>query len=268
MSDPDFSDHDFKRHSLSRGEWAAVALAVVVVAVAAWIWLRKPAGEQAPAVQPTADTTAQPAAPQESAPPAPVPDAQAKPQLEALSTDPAFRRWLAAADEIVRRWAVVTDNLAEGVSPRKVLEPAGPKAPFRVVQRGRKTLTSPESAARYDGFAAAVASVSAQSFAGVYKTLKPAVEFAYRALGYPNGSLDATTARALRRIEGAPVLEEQVELVPERGVFLYADPKLEGLGQVEKHLLRMGPKNTRLIQAKAREIREALALPAEAASAK
>ncbi len=264
------SDPDSERHSLSRGEWAAVVLAVVVVGAAAWIWLRKPAGEQAPAAQPTADSSAQQAAPadQASAPPAPVSDAQAKAQLEALSSDPAFRRWLGAADDLVRRWAVATDNLAEGVSPRKVLEPAGPKTPFRVIKRGKKMFMSPESAARYDEFAAAVATVSAQGFAGVYKAMKPVVELAYRALGYPNGSLDATTARALRRIEGAPVPDGEVELVPERGIYLFADPKLEELSQVEKHLVRMGPKNARLVQAKAREIREALALPAQAASAK
>jgi hypothetical protein len=262
MSDP-YSE----RRSLSRGEWAAVLLAVVVVAAAAWVWLRKPGVEEPPAT-PTADSSAQQPAPQESPPPAPVPDAEARSQLAALSSDPAFRRWLAAADDIVRRWAIATDNLAEGVSPRKVLEPAGPKAPFRVLQRGAKSFMSAESSARYDEFAGAVASVNAQAFVSVYKQLKPAIEFAYRALGYPNGSLDEVTARALRRIEGAPVVDGEIEVVPERGVFLYADPKLEGLGQVEKHLLRMGPRNTRRIQAKAREIREALAFPAEAASAK
>lgn len=262
------SDPESERRSLSRGEWGAVILAVLVVAGAVWVWLRNPTSQQAPGAQPVADSSAQPPAAQESAPPAPVPDAQARPQLETLSSDAAFRRWLAAADDIVRRWAIATDNLAEGVSPRKVLEPAAPKGPFRAFQRGGKTFMSPESSARYDELARAVASVNPQAFASVYKALKPAVEFSYRALGYPNGSLDAATARALRRIEGAPVKEGDVELVPERGVYLFADPKLEQLSQTDKHFLRMGPRNARLIQAKARELREALAFPAEAASAK
>jgi len=37
---------------------------------------------------------------------------------------------------------------------------------------------------------------------------------------------------------------------------------------VEKHLLRMGPRNERLVQAKARELRDALGLPAVSASAR
>jgi hypothetical protein len=260
-------DPDGERRSLSRGEWAAVILAVVVVAGAAWVWLRKPASQPTPA-QPAADTGAQQPASAQETPPAAVPDAQARTQLEALSGDPAFRRWLAAADDIVRRWATATDNIAEGVSPRKVLDLAGPKAPFRAVQRGGKTFLSPESCARYDEFAKAVSSIDAQAFVGVYKTFKPAIEFAYRALGYPSGSLDTATARALRRIEDAPAVDGEVELVPDRGVYVFADPKLESLAQVDKHLLRMGPRNTRLVQAKARQLREALAFPAEAASAK
>ncbi len=258
-------DSDGERRSLSRGEWAAVILAVVVVAGAAWVWLRKPASQPAP-VQPVADAGAQPAATPET-PPAAVPDAQARTQLEGLSSDPAFRRWLAAADDIVRRWAIATDNIAEGVSPRKVLEPAGPKAAFRTVQRGGKTLMSPESCARYDEFARAVSSIDAQAAVGVYRTLKPAIEFAYRALGYPGGSLDVATARALHRIEDAPVVDGEVELIADRGVYLFADQKLESLSQVDKHLLRMGPRNERLVQAKARQLREALAFPADAASA-
>ena len=36
---------------------------------------------------------------------------------------------------------------------------------------------------------------------------------------------------------------------------------LDGFLAVEKHLLRMGPRNTRLVQAKARELLDALGLP-------
>lgn len=242
-------------------------LAVVVVAAALWVWLRKPESAPGPSLQPAPEAAPQQAPAPEEAPTA-VTDAQARPQLESVSDDVNFRRWLAVAGDIVRRWAIVTDNLAQGVSPRKQLEAAAPGGRFQVIERRGKTFMAPESYARYDEFARAVASVKAQVFATVYKALRPAVQVAYRALGYPTGSLDAATLRALRRIEGAPVADGDVELAPERGLYLFADPKLESLSEVDKHLLRMGPRNTRAIQAKAREIREALALPAEPASAK
>ncbi|HYD39212.1 MAG TPA: DUF3014 domain-containing protein [Anaeromyxobacter sp.] len=259
------ADNETEKRSLSRGEWAAVILAAVVVAVAAWVLLRKP---EPPPAQPqqTAEVVAPPA--QADAPAAQVNDADARAELEKLGTDPAYRRWLAQADDLVRRWAVVTDNLDRGESPRKALEVLAPKGSFQVVQRGAKSYVAPSSYARYDEFAGAVDSIDVTTLAGVYRTLHPALEAAYRALGYPGGSLDAATARALRRLEGAPIADGDVEVIPDGGVFVYADPKLEGLGQVEKHLLRMGPDNERRIQAKARAVREALGLGTEPAAAK
>jgi hypothetical protein len=257
-----------QRRPLSKGEWAAVALAAVVVAVAVFLSLREgapPPGQtvSTPAVEPGAQPKV------EAEEPAPkVSDAQARSSLEALSTNPLFRKWLAAADDLIGRWAVTTDNLAEGVSPRKALEICAPRGMFKVTPRGSKTVIAPESYARYDDFAGVVASVDAAAFARIYLALHPALQGAYRALGYPSGNVDAAAARALARLEGAPVVEGDVQVVPDRGVFLYADPKLEGLREVEKHLLRMGPRNTRLIQAKARELRLVLALPADAGKAR
>jgi hypothetical protein len=235
--------------------------------VAAWVLLRKPA--EPPAARP-ADETAQaaPPAPAAEGPVAPVPDTEARAQLQGVGKDPSFLGWLANADDLVRRWAIVTDNLDHGESPRKALEGAGPKEPFQVVRSGGKTVIAPAAYARFDKFAAAVDSIDAHAFAAVYAKLHPALEAAYRALGYPGGSLDAATLRALRRLEAAPVAEGDVELEHQRGIYLFADPKLEGLRQVEKHLLRMGPKNERLIQAKAKQVREALGLGPEPAGQK
>jgi hypothetical protein len=256
-----------ERRPLSKGEWAAVALAAVVVAVAAYLWLRSPPQPARQEPKPAAEASAEvrPAA-EEPAPQ--VSDAQARASLEALSTNPLFRRWLAAGDDLLGRWVVVTDNLAEGVSPRKALELCAPRGAFKVAQRGGKAAIAPDSYARYDDFAGVVASIDAAAFARIYRALRPALQGAYRALGYPNGNLDVATSRALARLEAAPVVDGEVQVVPDRGLFLYADPKLEGLRAVEKHLLRMGPRNTRMIQAKARELRLALAFPAEAATGK
>ena len=256
---------EYEKRSLSKGEWAAVVLAVAVVGVATWVLLRDRGGGTPPAqTQEAAEVAPSPG----DGPGVQVSDADARAELEKLASNPAYRRWLAQADDLVRRWAAVTDNLDHGESPRKALEHAGPTAPFRVIQRGAKSYIAPDSYARYDEFAAAVDSIDVRALAGVYRTLHPAIETAYRALGYPGGSLDAATARALRRLEAAPVAEGEVEVVPDGGVFVFADPKLEGLRQVEKHLLRMGPDNERLIQAKARAVREALGLGTEPAAAK
>ncbi len=240
----------------SRGPWIALALVALAAAGAGVFWyLRRPPSQPA-AAPPTAE------APKAEAPsgPAPAVDAsQVHSLVEAFSSDPRFRRWV-LEDDLVRRWVVVTDNLAEGVSPRRQLGFLAPARPFSVERRGRREVIAPASYHRYDEFADVVASVDAQAVARAYRALHPVLEAAYRALGYPDASLDQVTARALRRIEMAPALDGEVEVVADGTVYVFTDARLERLGAVEKHLLRMGPRNTRLLQAKAREILLALGL--------
>jgi hypothetical protein len=236
--------------------WIVLGLALLAAAGAMVVWYvrRSPAG---PVAAPAPSGEAAP----EAASPGPPPAASAarvRSLLASVSPDARFRSWLAEGD-LVRRWVVVTDNLAEGVSPRGQLAFLAPGRPFSVMRRGAKDVIAPDSYRRYDEIADVVGSVDAKALAAVYRELHPVLEAAYRALGYPEGSLDAVTARALRRIEVAPVRDGEVAVEGE-GPFVFADARLESLGAVEKHLLRMGPRNTRLLQAKAREILQALGL--------
>ena len=162
---------------------------------------------------------------------------------------------------MLNRWAVVTDNLAEGVSPRRALEPLAPAQPFTVAQRGQATVIAPESYRRYDRLGDAVASVDPAAFAAAYRALHPVLEAAWRTLGDPHGSLDAVAARALARLAAAPVVEGDVEVTPAGPVlYLFADPALEARDGVDKHLLRMGPRNARIVRAKAAALQAALGL--------
>jgi hypothetical protein len=237
-----------------------VAIAAIVVAVLAFraLWPRQ---EPGPAPAPAAQAPG-PAAPDAPAPPV---DPEAlRARLEPASPDSLYRRCVGDGD-VVRRFAVVLDNLAEGVSPRKQLGCAEPKGAFQTTRRGRGDVISAASYKRYDAFADAVGSLDVAALAETYKQLEPALQGAYRALGYPGAALGQVAAKALRRIEAAPVVEGDVAVVPGKGaVWLFADPKLEEQRAVEKHLLRMGPRNARIIQAKAKQLREALGLPATA----
>ncbi|BDG01268.1 DUF3014 domain-containing protein [Anaeromyxobacter oryzae] len=255
-------DTDRKRRGpLTAGEWAAIAFSLVVAGAVTFTWWR---GHRPPPAAPPAATEPA-AAPEVAAPPPPPLAATATPadvraQLEPVSADPLFRRAL-AGDDVLARAAVLIDNLAEGVSPRRVLDFLAPSKPFTVVASGERKVIAPAAYARYDAFAGAVASVDAPLLARAYRALHPALETAYRALGYPQGALDRAAARALQRLVAAPVRDGEVAVKDEGGVFVFEDPALEALRPVEKHLLRMGPRNARLVQAKARELQQALGLP-------
>jgi hypothetical protein len=252
--------------SLRRSSPIGVVIVIAALIAAGFgayrFWRRQaappPAESSAPTAAPLAPATGEPE------PGAPIAPEQQQALLAAVSPNPLFRRAIALED-FVRRCAVAIDNLREGVSPRRPLDFLAPAQPFTVSRRPDGGLTAaPESYARYDAFADAVGSVDAAALARAYRALRPALREAYRALGYPDASLDDAVVRALRRIEAAPVVDGDLPVADAHGVYVLADAKLEGLPEVEKHLLRMGPRNTRLLQAKARELLAALDLHAAA----
>jgi len=228
----------------NKGPWIGVAVMAAALAGAAFLYLRRPAKPPpaAPAPPPVAKTADAPLPPPEQS------DTQMRRDLGSLSARPEWQKWLAATD-LLDRFVVVVDNVAEDVNPRKQLD-------FIPVQRQSSQKLDPS---RYDVIADVIASIDAKGAAQVVRDLHPLLESAYHKLGYPDRKFDQVATKALQRIVSAPVVEKPGALVPKGGEnFAWADPKLEALGPVEKLLVRMGPRNTRLIQAKAREIAAAL----------
>jgi hypothetical protein len=247
----------------SRTPWViAVLLLAVAAGVGVW-WLRSQQAAPPPPAPPVAQATSPDAGPGAG----PVAEEPARPMdqrslVEAMSPNALFRRWAAQGD-LIRRWVVVTDNLAEGVSPRAELSQLAPARPFSVLQgRGGEAVIAPAAYHRYDDVGDVVSSIDAAAAARCYRGLHGALQAAYRALGYPGADLDAVTARALRRLIAAPVRDAEIAVRKEEGVYVFVDDRLEELGAVEKHLLRMGPRNERIVQAKARELLAALGLEA------
>ncbi len=244
------------RSTLRRPSRAPVVI-LVLLAIGAGVgvgfWLRGwSAGETERAAVPKAPPSLDGGEAEGVVPPAD--PARVRSLLEAVSANPLFRSWVGEGD-LVRRWVVVTDNLAEGVSPRAQLPFLVPARPFSVEARGGKTVIAPAAYQRYDAVADAIASIDAAALGRVYRELHAPLQAAYRALGYPGASLDAVTARALHRLTDVPLPTGDVAVTPApRGGYLFADPRQEELGPVEKHLLRLGPRNARLVQEKARQL--------------
>jgi hypothetical protein len=229
-----------------RSPWIPIAvLAAAIAGVAIWYFRRTPAAP------PPAQTAPAPARPPDAPlPPAEKSDPQVRKDLGSLSSRPEWAQWLSASD-LLDRFVVIVDNVAEDVNPRRQVEF------IKVAPLSDEKLDT----ARYDYIGDVVASIDAKGAAQVVRDLHPLLESAYHKLGYPERSFDQVAAKALKRIIDAPVLEKPPKLLPKGGAnFAYADPKLEALGPVEKLLLRMGPRNTRVIQGKAREIAAALDL--------
>ncbi|MCG6925509.1 MAG: DUF3014 domain-containing protein [Acidobacteria bacterium] len=182
--------------------------------------------------------------------------------LTAVSTNPELARWLAQSG-LIRTTTVVTVNVATGESPRPHLLFLEPKAHFVPRRVGRSFVPDPAGFAGYDVMANAIASLDAGATVQTYRSLEPLFEIAFQDFGMPDVRFRTILNRAIDNLLAVPVLDAEVELVPHATTFRYADPRYEQLSPAQKQFLRMGPRNVKAVQARLREIKAALAAPAE-----
>ena len=190
-------------------------------------------------------------------------DALVRELVSRLSSHPKVAAWL-ATDNLIRNFTVSVVNISGGQSPVKHLQRLAPGAPFRATTSGSSSYVDPGSYSRYDDYAAAVAALDARGAAHLYATLEPRIEDAARELGQRQGEdFTVTLERAIVELLRTPVVEGSVAVVSSPVYWKYADPRLESLSGAQRQLLRMGPRNVQLIQAKLRELAPHLGIAAE-----
>jgi hypothetical protein len=250
----------------------AIAILLILAAAAAvyyFVFMKKPAvpaASQEPPAEIAAPAGGEKAAPGAMGEPLAFPpvslgesDAAVREFAAALSTSPEFAKWLLTKD-VVRKFVVAVDNVANGLSPKPHVDFFSPSGQFRVVRTKKGMLVDEASYSRYDPVAGVVLSLDPVAAARLYRAVKPLLQEAYRDLGYPGVDFEDTLVRAMAELLGTPVVEGPVKL--EQKILSYAmtDEKLEGLSQAQKQLLRMGPKGIRAVQGKLRELAAALGI--------
>jgi hypothetical protein len=220
------------------------------------------------------------AAPVSAPAPAPAPPAKQGPLVEAenialpplgemdtllrqlvvkLSSHPTVLAWL-MTNGLIDNFTVATLNVSEGKSPVMHWRNLAPQARFSVINSTDGVLIDPKSYRRYDGYAAAISALDAPGTARLYLTVKPRITEAYRALGFPEGDFDLVLERAMHELVTTPPIQKDVLLKEKVITYKFDDPNVESLTAAQKQLLRMGPDNMRVVQAKLREIATQLAL--------
>lgn len=250
------------------GVWIAVAGLCVAAGAAAYIlfaWRPRPAPAAAVVPSPTAlahepmPSLGGKAEPM-TLPPLDASDTLVRTLVQALSESPAIMAWLPTKG-LIRNFTVVVANIADGATPAKHLKVVGPSSAFRIVERDGNAYVDPRGYARYSTIAEAIASVDPVGAARLYATLKPRIEEAHRELGSPDQSFDRTLERAIVALLNTPVVESPLRLKLKGIGYAYADDQLESLTAAQKQLLRMGPRNSRIILGRLREIGLALGMP-------
>jgi hypothetical protein len=177
-----------------------------------------------------------------------------------LSAHPTLAAWL-VTDNLIRAFTAVVSNIANDESPASHVPALRPRGRFLVEERGNRLYIDPRSYDRYAGLTAAATSIDPAGAARVYTILKPRIEEAYRDLGYQDESFDRALERAVARLLGTPLPNGPHE-VQEVGAdaYQFVDPTLETLQPAQKHLIRFGPDNARVVQASLRKIAAAIGM--------
>ena len=244
-------------------------VAVGIIATGVYFWLsRTPEAPQTTAPVATATPPSATVAESASA------DAHVLPSLDdsdgfirerfrELSGSPAITAWLSGTG-LARNLAVVLDNTSRGLNPAKHLRRLAPTVTFRTIRQGNRLVLDPRNYQRYAPLADAAAAIDSDMAARLYVTLKPLLQVAYDELGNKE-PVDAALERAMRVLLSAPVVEGEVglEIGSEGTGYRFASPALESLPSVQKQLVRMGPSNERLIQARLRQFALAAGIAAD-----
>lgn len=176
-----------------------------------------------------------------------------------LSSRPELARWLASED-LIRRVVASVDNIARGKDPRVHLDFLKPLGHFRVLKKGTRLIIDPACYRRYDTVAGVIESVDTPGLVLLYHQIEALLEEADREISPPGENFRQHLAQAIDQLLLVPVLTSDVEVTEKVVTYVYVDPQMEALSAAQRHFLRMGPDNVRIIQAKLLEIKSALGL--------
>jgi hypothetical protein len=261
VSQPDLAVPETRPSSTVTPLAIVAAAGLAVGAAAAWWWIQSHRVPEPAAVTQTTGTDASLTAgePERPLPPLGQMDTFLRALLGALSTHPDVARWL-ATDDLIRQMANGIDRVSRGQTPARDVPILRPKGDFAVQRRGRQMAVDPASFRRYDSLAALVESLDPRAVADAYRTIRPRLDEAYRALGRAEGSVNDALNVALQLLIDTPIVTEPVTVVAGKGAtYAFADDQYERLAPVQKQLLRMGPANARRVQDRLREIKSAIA---------
>jgi hypothetical protein len=166
--------------------------------------------------------------------------------------------WL-ATDDLVRQLAAAIDQASAGGSPARDFKVIAPSSAFAARGGGDRRTIDPASYQRYDGLVRTVTSIDASRVAQIYNTIRPRLNEAYRAMGHPEGNVDAAIQRTIAILLDTPAIKDPIAVTADgHAGWAFANNDLEDLAPTQKQLLRMGPANADAVKVWLRALHAAL----------
>lgn len=161
--------------------------------------------------------------------------------------------------DLIRKFVVFVDNAAKGDLMQKHAPVSAPVEPIKVVAADDNTYTLDASSfKRYDPYVSLLSMVSTDTLMDNLKKYQPLMDDAYEEIGYSNEAFVDKLIDAIDVALATPLIEKEIKLIAPSAMYQYADPQLEALPEIQKLLIRMGPKNQMKVQARLEQIRAEL----------
>jgi len=160
--------------------------------------------------------------------------------------------------EMIRNLVVFIDNVARGELVTRFSPLQKPSEHFNVFTLDNVIYLDTKSYNRYNQYAQLFDTIQVIPSVKEYRRLQSLFDEAYQEIGYPDGKFEDKLLEAIEVINDTPIIGEPIALVSPSVVYKFADADLEALPAAQKLLIRMGPDNTLKIQAKLKQIKQAL----------
>lgn len=174
-------------------------------------------------------------------------------------TSENLKEWFLTKN-VINKFIIIVNDLSQNqmlYKHRTFIKPPG-KIVVKMDSKG--LYLAKQSYSRFNPLANAIEAIDVQTGLDLYIVFKPLFEKVYKEFSYPaQYRLDDIFMKAAANVIEAPIVTNRIALVKHTISYKYADKKLESLNDVEKLMIRMGPENTKKIQAKLRKLVEGVA---------
>lgn len=182
-------------------------------------------------------------------------------ELSGTVRDPeaAGLKGLLVPKDRIRRFVTTVKNLSENKVPRRHLPVVSAAGNFAVAREADGSLVVDKANfRRYTPYVELLEAVDAAKLAAAYRHLAPLFDQAYRELGFPKASFKSPLLAAIDRVLAAPKRKGDLVVKRQSVNYVFADPEIEALPELDKLMLRMGPDNAARIKARLRVLRTEL----------
>lgn len=173
---------------------------------------------------------------------------------------------LIVPQEIIRKFVLAVNNVAEGKVIQEYRPVVSPPPPFiaesyTVMIEGtaaEQERVSAKNFQRYEPYVTTLSLIDSDAAVAVYRRFYPLLEEAFSELGLKKPNFHSVLIAAIDNILAAPDVQGDLLLLRPKVFYQYADPALEALPQTHKLMIRMGPENARSVKASLRQLRARL----------